>query len=232
MKKLFLILALFLMIMVPQVYALGFENVTVLNNSDSYLGGKPTIEGNGTRKVTITFDSALLKIVKSNPSQGRTIDAAWLGVKIVAPKDVPIATLKKATYVNNGSTVEKSFWNNQDSNKSESQSDEHYINVYGAITEEFLTNAAKKGAMIEYSWTFDWDNDGDDDQTVIIKVEPKNAVLIAINSNDILWNQDMYNDLKPDNNPDTGDTILVYVGIMALSIISEIYAIKKIKMGS
>ncbi len=227
MKKLFLILALFLLIMVPQVYALTYENVTVLNSNDSYKGGKPTVVGNGTNKVTITYESALLKIVPKQPSIGRTIDAAWLGVKVVAPKDVPIAKLKEATY--SSDTAGKSFWTNQDSNKSESQSDEHYINVYGAITEDILTKATKEGKDITYTWTFDWDNDKKDDQTVTIVVSPKNVVLTAQANDDIIWNQDMYDDLKPEKNPGTSDNLPIYLGIMSLSIISEIYAIKKFK---
>ncbi len=230
MKKILVVLA-FLLFMVPQVHALTFENVTPLNNSDSYLGGTPKINGNGTNNVTVTFDAAQLKIVAANPDIGKTIDAAWLGVKVVAPKDVEIATLKTATYVNGGSTVEKSFWNNQDSTKSENKNDEHYINVFGAITEDILKTATENGSVIKYSWIFDWDNDDTDDQTVTILVSPEDVVLTG-KDNSVLWNAEIYEDLKPDNTleeaPQTGDNITTYGGLLALSLIGGGYAFRKL----
>ncbi len=228
MKKLFLTLTLFLLVMVSPVYALGFENVTVLNNSDSYKGGTPKIEGNGTRNVTITFDAAKLKIVEKDLDLGRPIDAAWLGVKVVAPKDVPIATLKQAKYTSNGSEPEL-FWSSQDSNKSESQEDEHYIYVYGAVTEEHLTNATKKGTMIKYTWLFDWDNDGDNDQTVTILINPEELVLTAKDTETELWNEDKFDELKPVvESPDTSDKLPAYIGFMTMSLFAGMYATKKI----
>ncbi len=228
MKKLFLTLALFLLVMVSPVYALGFENISVLNNSDSYKGGSPKIEGNGTRNVTVTFDAAQVKIVDKDPDVGRTIDAAWLGVKVVAPKDVAISTLKTATYVSNGSE-EKSFWANQDSNKSESQQDEHYINVFGAVTEEHLTKATKAGTLIKYVWVFDWDNDGTDDQTVTILINPATTVLTAKDNNDVLWNDDKFDELKPVvQSPATSDNLPINMGLMMTFLVTGIYATRKI----
>ncbi len=228
MKKLFFSLTLFLLIMVSPVYALGFENVSVLNNSDSYKGGSPIIEGNGTRNVTVTFDSSKLKIVEKNPDIGRTIDAAWLGVKVVAPKDVEISTLKTATYVSNGSE-EKSFWENQDSTKSESKEDEHYINVYGAVTEEHLINATKNGNMIKYTWIFDWDNDGTDDQTVTILINPQNVSLSEKDTNNEVWNADKFDTYKPNvQSPDTSDELPLLIGFMTTSLMAGIYAARKI----
>lgn len=231
MKKIFLVLAVFLLVMVPQVSALTIENISVTDNSDSYKGGSPKIEGNGTANVTITFDAANIKIVAAKPSIGRTIDAAWLGVKVVAPKDVAIATLKEATYVNSPSTTEKSFWANQDSTKSESQSDEHYINVFGAVTKEKLEAATKAGTMIKYTWEFDWNNDDTNDQSVTIVINPENVTLTAKDNNDVLWNDEAYDALKPDNTlaegPKTGDTLPTYAGLMFVSLISGGYAFKK-----
>ncbi len=233
MKKLFLVLASFLFVMIPQVQALTLENVSTINNSDSYLGGSPKIEGNGTNHVTVTFDAAKLKIVAAKPDIGRTIDAAWLGVKVVAPKDLEIAKLKAATYVNDPSTTEKSFWANQDSQKSENPSDEHFIYVYGAITEDILTKATKAKTAIEYSWTFDWDNDSTDDETVTIIVEPEDVTLTAKDNNDILWNEEKYQDLKPDNTldegPKTGDELPTLASLMFVSLATGGYAFKKLQ---
>ena len=223
MKKVFLVLALFLMILVPQVQALTYENVIALNNSDTYKGGSPRITGNGTKDVTITFNAAQLKIVESKADVGRTIDAAWLGVRVVAPKDIEISTLKSATYKNGGSTVEKSFWSSQDSAKSENKEDTHYIDVFGAITEDILKNATKEGKLIKYSWIFDWDNDKTDDQTVTIVVDPKNVTLTALDSDTVLWNEKIYNDLKPaeaTKNPETGDNLIAYIGLSVIGFIS------------
>lgn len=235
MKKIILVFSLFLLIMIPQVNALTFENVSVISNNDTYKGGSPKIEGNGTSNVTIIFDAAELKIVAANPSVGRNIDAAWVGVKVVAPKDIDINTLKEATYVNNTSSTKKSFWNNQDSAKTDNQSVEHYINVFGAITEDKLVAATKEGTMIKYYWVFDWNNDGTDDQTVTILVKPENVVLIAKDSDEVLWNQDKYNDLKPVENiveetPKTGDVFpSILVSIITVGCISGIYTFRKVK---
>ena len=233
MKRLFLVLTLFLLVMVPQVQALTLENVSVLNNSDSYKGGTPKIEGNGSKNVTITFDAAQLKIVAANPTIGRTIDAAWLGVKVMAPKDIDIATLKQATYENGPSSAEKSFWSNQDSTKSESESDDHYINVFGAVTEDILKSATKEGTMIKYSWIFDWNNDDTDDQIVTILINPANIELSAKDTDTVLWNQDTYKALNPDNvleeGPKTGDNIMTFAGLMVVSAASVGYAFKKLR---
>lgn len=226
MKKLFLLVALLLLVITP-VYALTYENVSVINNSDSYKGGSPKIEGNGTKNVTVLYDATKLKIVPKDVDLGRTIDAAWVGVKVVAPKDVQIDKLKEATYISGGK--ENSFWADQDSNKSEQIEDEHYINVFGAITEEHLTKATKAGTMIKYTWSFDWDNDDNIDQTVTILINPETAVLTAQDSNNELWNKDKFEDLKPVvESPATNDYLTAFTGLLFLSLIPGIYAIKKI----
>ncbi len=234
MKKLFLILTLFLMVMVPQVYALAYENVAVLNNNDSFKGGTPKIVGNGTSNVTITYDAAQLKMVGADRDIGRTIDAAWVGVKVVAPKDVAIDTLRNATYINGSDDTKKSFWNNQDSFKSDQASDEHYINVFGAVTKDILTKAASTGTNIKYTWKFDWNNDNTYDQTVTLIINPEGVVLTAKDTDNVIWNEETYEEYKKDETinegPKTGDELPLDLGIMFISLISEVYAIKKFKL--
>ena len=224
---------------VNPVWALTLEKVSILNATDSYKGGNPTIEGNGTANVTITYNTADLKVVAANRDLGRTIDAAWLGVQVFAPKDLEIATLQKATY-KSGST-EKSFWNNQDTPVAnrDSKDKEHFINVFGAVTEEHLKNATIANKMLSYVWTFDWDNNGEIDQTVKVKINPTGIVLLAKDDDTILWNYDTYEKVRQeitedkeepekDDVPKTSD-IYLYTGMILIDLICLGYLIKQLR---
>ena len=85
-----IVLFLFSILFIPQVYAMNLESISIINASDSYKGGNPSIVGNGTNNVVVTYNAADLKIVPKDLDIGRTIDAAWIGAKIVAPKDIEI----------------------------------------------------------------------------------------------------------------------------------------------
>ncbi len=238
------ILLLIGMIFIPQVHALTLENVTVLNANDSYKGGTPEIVGNGTNNVVITYNTADLKIVPADTGIGRSIDAAWIGAQIVAPKDIPIETLKQATF-KSGNSEDKLFWNSQDTLKKDydEQSEPHFINVFGAITEEHLKNATIANKMITYVWTFDWDHNGEIDQTVTMKINPTGVVLQAKDSDEVLWNFAKYEEVKKANEPKeeeskedekddvpkTGDVYVLSTLAFLGLFLSSFYIIKQVR---
>ncbi len=239
------ILLLIGFIFIPQVHALKLENITVLNANDSYKGGTPEVVGNGTSNVTITYNAANLKIVPADMGIGRTIDAAWVGAQIVAPKDISIETLKQATY-KSGNSEDQLFWNSQDTLKQDynEQSKPHFINVFGAVIEEHLEKATIENKMITYTWTFDWDHNGETDQTVTMKINPTGVVLQAKEDDTVLWNFDKYEEVKKANEekeepkeeekedkkddvPKTGDVVgASAIAFMSL-LLSGIYLMKQ-----
>ncbi len=229
-----IVLFLFSILFIPQVYAMNLESISIINASDSYKGGNPSIVGNGTNNVVVTYNAADLKIVPKDLDIGRTIDAAWIGAKIVAPKDIEIQTLKTAVY-KSGNSAEQSFWNSQDTpvDDRNNQGKEHYIYVYGAVTEDKLKEATIGNKMISYTWTFDWDKNGDIDQTVTMKINPTGIVLKAEDTDTVLWNFSKYEEIKQaseqkpeqDPAPKTGNTLTYGFGFITLLLSG--FAIRK-----
>ncbi len=173
----------------------SLSDVEVLLPSDSFIEGEPTVEGNGTDMVVITFDTTTFKMAKADPGAGKPNPAGWAGVRVFAPKGINITDLQKSMYDHGENTDATSWWTNRDSKSlGDSEVEGQYFDFYGAITEEILTTASQKKSKFVYTYRMDWDGDSTYDQTVKIIFNPAEVTLQNTDENDntVIWTEANY----------------------------------------
>ena len=164
-----------------------FGTVKDISNKDSVWNKeegsyKVNIVGNESANVTITYGE--LHINTLDRLENRPAGYAWLGFHISKPSKASSKTTK--VKINNKEV--------------EDYSDGDY---YFGINQDKLINAVKNGQNIVYTFQFDWENDGDYEQTVTAIVEPSKVTLTE-NSRDgeKLWTPEMVSQYAPV--PNTG----------------------------
>ncbi|MGN1195333.1 MAG: hypothetical protein ACI4SB_07600, partial [Acutalibacteraceae bacterium] len=134
------------------------------------------IDNSDKTAIKITNESAVtLNWYPADPSIGRYQDGWWVGIKINAPAGLTADDLQKVQYSSNGSAA-KSFWSYKDS---ADDADAHYITCWVPVTEEYLKLFAEKGYKLTYKYSFDWKNNGleEDVQTFTITIDPTKVLL-------------------------------------------------------
>ncbi len=218
MKKRFsIIITLFLacIMFIPNIYAgTTYGKVTDIKNTDSSNkegSDNPTITGNETSKVVITYSTVGLKILEGTDSSNgnRPAGYAWLGFHIDKPTGVTASSGKAKYRVNEG--------------ESEEYTDGDY---YFGINKDKLITAIKQNKNIQYVYEFDWDNNGEYEQTVIAIVEPSKVTLTE--NGLTLWTPADVNKYKEVTTvPKTGESIpYVLFGILSIIGISASYSLK------
>lgn len=130
-------------------------------------------------QIVVTYDEITLEWSPADKTIGRTKDGWWAGIKMTAPV-LDASVLENATYESfaygaNEPVKNKSFWKNQDSKETDEQ---HYITLWTFVNEENLNKASStEEGVISTSWSFDWNNDGVNEQTVTTQISPKSVVL-------------------------------------------------------
>ncbi len=216
MKKFINLLLITVMgfMIIPSVWAKeGLEATITLNpGKDTVLDGsvcsqKKDAQGN----ITITCDTLNLKMIdKDKDSLNRGIDAAWPGFKINKP-----AKASSKPKVRRGGEIK------------DVEADGLY---FYAITKEKLEKALAAGEKIVFSWEFDWDYSGtrnedfEKDQTITLIIDPTKVILIAKDSNEVLFNG--IEEAKK-LNPNTADNLYLLIGLFIFSSIGLGCTIKK-----
>ena len=192
--------------------AANFGKVTDISAKDSAtITGEVKIDGNETDNVTITYDATTLKILEgTGPENGnRPAGYAWLGFNITKPDSVSPKQGNAKYRVNNS--------------EPEDYTDGNY---YFGINKDKLIQAVTNSKNIEYTYEFDWDNDGDYDQTVTAVVQPSKITLNATEGN-TLWTPADVANYAPAEAPKTGDSFpIALFGILSLLVVSGVYSVK------
>ncbi len=249
MKKiLFLIVAVIIIAIIPNVYAdeEWFGEIEASIGSDTLIDGElPASVGSKTENASVTYDSVKLKYV---PAEGKTKPGpmAWLGIKVTAPsgvKDKTDANNVKYYPVGDESNPRNFF------EKKDSKSDDapYYIFLYNSVTQEKLEDACKKGIeKLELGkWVFTWDEKGEHKQTFTIYINTKTVTLVNEKDEDLFTPDDaekLINEYKEsqkqeeqtkqetekNKNPNTSDiNIVLTVGTIFVSALCIGYIFKK-----
>ena len=172
------------------------------NKDDSY---NVNIENNTTEKVTITYGEIKVNTLPSK--EDRPEGYAWLGFHITRPT----GTTSKVKV--NGKEIDN-------------YTDGDY---YFGINKDKLIDAVKNKRNIEYKYEFDWDNNGDYEQTVTAIINPAKVTLTENSKTGTsLWTPEMIEEYAPlDDAPNTGDTIPYFlIGILSLIITTGAYSLR------
>ena len=216
MKKTFVTIAMVIFVSVfftTSIFAAAnFGKVTDISSEDSAtLTGEVKIEGNETDNVTITYDAATLKILEGTDAQNgnRPAGYAWLGFNITKPDSVSPKEGNAKFRVNNGDP--------------EDYTDGNY---YFGINKDKLIQAVTNSKNMEYTYEFDWDNDGDYDQTVTAVVAPSKITLNDLEGK-TEWTPEDVAKYAPAEAPKTADSFpIILFGILSLVVGSGAYSVK------
>ncbi len=218
MKKMifFSIIALFLCAIIPNVHAVtGYGTVKDITKDagDSLTIGTGTLTTKGNT-TTIQYSTATFKMLEADSgasSGNRPGPAAWIGFKVTEPTSDNNSSFKVTT----------------PSNKTEQIKSSSYEDYVG-ITPTNLKNALLKGTPLTYKYSFDWDEDGDADQYVIIKIDPETTTLKSTDGREDEWSPKIADKILQEQNPETSDIpLLPLVGIIILGGCGLIYCVKK-----
>lgn len=139
----------------------------------------------GVEYVTATFSGMELQFFEADETIGRPQDGWWVGIKVSAPETM--TTLEDFENANGSVTYQrkqgdgwgaaKVFWDAQYSDKNAVDT-ARYVTLWGLITPEYLKNALNKGKNVNYTWRFDWNNDGLYEQVVCMSTNPADMLLV------------------------------------------------------
>ena len=145
--------------------------------AESLSGGN--VSGSETANSIITAEDLTLNWEPKNPAAGRGQDGWWVGAKITAPadmtKEADFANVTYQRYDNGVWTEPKSFWNAQDSDKNTADA-ERYLTMWGLVTPELIE--ADQDGILTYQWRFDWNQDGQYEQSLSLKINSDKLVLL------------------------------------------------------
>lgn len=160
-----------------QVYPATTSNGTVSVISDGL-----SVQGaSNSNIVKVVYSSkATLTWCEKDTTVGRYNDGWWTGIKITAPAgmttETDFANVNYQTRNGNTWSENKSFWNAQDSDKTNLDT-ERYLTMWGLLNESLLSGAVENGKNLTYSWRFDWNGDGVYEQVVLLEIAPEKITL-------------------------------------------------------
>ena len=149
------------------------------------------VSGNGTAAVGVANnDFITLQWVEADASIGRVNAGGYVDVKIIAPADVAAnATFDcyRATGVN---SMDVDYAANKDAGKD-------YITMWAVVTQDMLNSGD-----VTYKWIMDWNGDGTDDQTVTLKLDNDQVILLGADGEAVY---------KPAQNPKISEVAAIQV---------------------
>lgn len=162
-----------------QVYPIILKDASAITDK-TVVPTNSVIDGVPTSTFKFNNDMVLNWVKHNEGGVERGKDGWWVGVKANAP-DLGADTLLNATYQSQaygGNLVSnKSFWNNQDSDKNNNGNIKRYIELWAFVNEENLNTAKAAKESVKTLWNFDWNSDGTPDQSIIIEIDPNKVTL-------------------------------------------------------
>ncbi len=127
-----------------------------------------TVTGNGTANVEVLIENTTLQWVAGNDLRA---EGWWVGIDVVAPEGyAENASYKVKTGPNVPFGDAKSFVANKDGEKD--------IQLWFAVSPESLAKFASEGRNLTMTYTFDWDGNGEYEQTVVFSVKPGRGIVL------------------------------------------------------
>ncbi len=182
-----------------------------------------SITGNGTNFVTITYSNPfeLEWVKKDQGGENRPVDGWWVGVRFNPGSEVSdVSGLKYKYRVNGGDwSTEQNY---------EADAGQKYMSAWILLNEEKLTKVT--GDNYVFEWTFDWDKDGEYEQTVTQVIPVKNVKLTK--EGETVFEKQEEVEGPKEEVPDTYDGVLTSVVLVVVSVLglgTATYLLKKKK---
>lgn len=218
MKKtiFFSLIIAIMFILTPVVFAdTEYGKVTDITKTtgDSISSGQGTLRTNGDTTI-IHYAASTFKMLDEdkNATDGeRPGPAAWIGFEVSEPTNDNNSSFKVTTPDNKTTQIKKSSYRD-----------------YVGITPSNLKKALLNGTLLTYKYSFDWNENGSNDQYVIIEIDPKEITLTSQDGKDSLWSPAIAQSILDEQNPDTHDINLsLFIGLIAIEGAGLVYYFKK-----
>lgn len=132
----------------------------------TYTGG--TIKDNGTANVEVLVEETTLQWVEANALRA---EGWWVGIDVVAPDDYSAdATYKVKTNPTAEYGAAKNFAEMKDGEKD--------IQLWFPVSATSLEKFASEGRNLTMTYAFDWNADGEYEQTVVFSVAPSEKIVL------------------------------------------------------
>lgn len=142
-----------------------------------------TVTGSETADSVITYENITLTWSAAAPALGRNQDGWWVGAKITAPAgmttEAVCGNIKYQRYENGAWSEAKSFWNAQDSDKNAADT-ARYLTMWCLVTPELIAN--DNDGILTLPYRFDWNQDGEYEQQLTMKVDASKVTLLNENN--------------------------------------------------
>lgn len=142
-----------------------------------------SVTGSETANSVITFENITLNWDEANPAAGRNQDGWWVGAKITAPAgmttEAVCGNIKYQRYENGAWSEAKSFWSAQDSDKNTADT-ARYLTMWCLVTPELIAN--DNDGILTLPYRFDWNQDGEYEQQLTMKVDASKVTLLNENN--------------------------------------------------
>ena len=133
----------------------------------TYTGG--TITGNGTANVEVLVENTTLAWVEGNALRA---EGWWVGIDAVAPEGYSAdATLKVKADTATEYSAAMRFEDVKDGEKD--------VQLWFSVSSESLEQYASEGKNISRTYAFDWDADGEYEQTIVFSVVPSEKIVLT-----------------------------------------------------
>ncbi len=221
MKKLIftMIITLATIVCMPNVFAdstYGTVTDITKKTGDSLTNGQSTIETKGDT-TTIRYSAATFQMLPEDNSASdgsRPGPAAWIGFQVTEP-DGGNSKFNVTTPDNKTTLINASVYKD-----------------YVGITPDNLKKALLNGTPLTYKYSFDWNENGTNDQYVIIEIDPNEITLLSVDNKKEVWSPAIAKNIlaaNTENNPDTSDTnIFTKLGLIIICGLGFIISFKKI----
>lgn len=137
------------------------------------------VSGSESADSVVRFENITLNWSAKDPAAGRVADGWWVGAKITAPAELTKASdfagVTYQRYENGAWSSAKSFWNAQDSDKN-AEDTARYLTVWGLVDPELI--AKDNDGVLTYDWRFDWNQDGEYEQTLTVEIDAAKVILL------------------------------------------------------
>ena len=142
-----------------------------------------TVSGNSSN-LELKIDEVTLNWEEKDEKIGKNTDGWWVGIRIIAPAGFSSEQLQKVTYKyrdnndnndwNEFSSTQK-FWENKSSKESDTVC---YIDIWKALNPSLIKKYSINGNNLISEFVFDWDGNGEGDQTITFLVLPNDKIIL------------------------------------------------------
>ncbi len=122
----------------------------------------------------LLFETPVLTWSDVDLAAGRNAAGWWVGATITAPASVTEQNLNQVVYYKGAAREEKKFAATNDGKNSEGL---YQLHTWLLVKPETTATALELNSVLQMTYAFDWNGDGEVDQELVLSFDPRNTTL-------------------------------------------------------